>query len=67
MEYQYKSVRLNVNDEVLGRVSNDTLNKAFNEGWEYVDKITQYITSTNHHMSGVIVVLRKVKKESIGF
>jgi len=59
---EYKSILLVEDDECMSEDHPEILNKYFEEGWEYVDSITQPIASGNYsYRAGVIVVLKRDK------
>lgn len=57
MEYDYKSVFLVDNGNQLSINTEQTLQKWFNNDWEYVDCIKQ-----NREYCAIIVILRKRKE-----
>jgi hypothetical protein len=63
MKYEYKVIELTESDESM--TSFDKLQKWFDEGWEYVDSITQPIAvGSGVWKSAVGIVLRKEKSKN---
>jgi hypothetical protein len=60
---EYKSILLVEDDELIDETEVDTLNKEFDDGWDYVDSITQTVSTGNSYSyrSGVIVILKREK------
>jgi hypothetical protein len=59
MVFQYKILVLSTND---CSISASELQKHFDEGWEYVDKIVQSVSGQYTHRGGVSVIIRKIKE-----
>jgi len=66
--YTYKSIffgKTSAMDASITKEDNITLNKLFDEGWEYVDSINQPLTGSGQssyaRFSNVIIILRKNK------
>jgi hypothetical protein len=57
MEYEYKSVVLVKSGYVIEENNSKTLQSFFDQGWEYVNCITQ--AGGSH--PAIIVILRKIK------
>lgn len=68
MDYEYKSILLDGDDSPLKDRHCTILNDYFKKGWEYVNSISQCITSHgsaySKYYGSVIIILRK-KNESI--
>lgn len=63
MKYDYKIIELAAFDKSLMTADFDKIQKWFDEGWEYVDSITQPIAAgSNVWKSTVGVVIRKEKQ-----
>jgi hypothetical protein len=65
--YEYKSIILDGdNDEMLNYTSRDQLNDEFKQGWEYVDNISQPIsTGSTYTTYGIVLVILRKKKEGV--
>lgn len=63
MKYEYKIMELTGFDDAMESSDFDKLQKMFDEGWEYVDSITQPIAvGSGVWKSAVGVILRKEKQ-----
>lgn len=63
MKYEYKITELTGFDDAMESSDFDKLQKMFDEGWEYVDSITQPIAvGSGVWKSAVGVILRKEKQ-----
>jgi len=62
MEYEYKSFLLVSEHTSLNGAHSEILNNYFNEGWEYVDTITQSISTGGNYSTkrgATLVILKK--------
>jgi len=65
MEYEYKSILLTYSSSIEEKHS-QLLNEYFAKGWEYVDSISQPIsTGTQYEAKGGIIVILKKKKDNL--
>lgn len=67
MKYEYEAIPLATIDANLGNHEAEILNKRFKNGWEYVDSISQGVSSGGSSGSSgrrgtVIAILRKEKE-----
>ena len=63
MIYEYKSILLSYDDEDLSSGETEELNEWFDEGWEYVDKITQPVSTSNYTKRGAIIIIIRTPKD----
>lgn len=61
MEYEYQSILLTTSKR-LNKEDNNKLNDYFKQGWEYVDSISQSLSTPNKE-SGAVIVIFKRKSE----
>jgi hypothetical protein len=63
MKYNYKVIELTAYDQPMKSADLNKLQELFDDGWEYVDSITQPITTGCYiWKSAVGVVIRKEKQ-----
>ncbi len=65
MKYEYKVIGLAELDDAMSISDVEVLQKWFDEGWEYVDSITQpFACGSGSWKSAVAVILRKEKSKN---
>lgn len=65
MEYEYKSILFGC-DKWVNETHSQILNDHFQKGWEYVDSISQCVsTGTQYEIRGTVIVILRKKKEGI--
>ena len=66
MDYEYKSIILVPDGKWINKDHNKNLNDHFKKGWEYIECISQNVsTASEYEVHGAIIVIFKRKKDSI--